>query len=68
MLRAVEAIVDEKGHVRLSEKIHIQGIHRAVLTILDETIEENNITAFLSEQALAKDWNRPEEEEAWKDL
>ena len=25
----------------------------------------SNETARLSEQALAKDWNRPEEEEAW---
>jgi len=25
-------------------------------------------TAFLSEPSLAKDWNRPEEDEAWRDL
>ena len=25
-----------------------------------------NETALLSEQALAKDWDRPEEEDAWK--
>jgi hypothetical protein len=28
-------------------------------------LELLNETALLSEQALAEDWNRPEEEEAW---
>ena len=28
-------------------------------------LDSFNETARLSEQALAKDWNRPEEEEAW---
>ena len=27
-----------------------------------------NLTAFLSETSLAKEWNTPKENEAWKDL
>lgn len=67
MLKSVEAIVDAEGHVKLLEKIKIKGTHKAVVTILDDIIEEKNITALLTESSL-QDWNRPEEDEAWKDL
>lgn len=30
--------------------------------------DDGNITAFLSENVLGQDWNRPEEDEAWQDL
>ncbi len=30
--------------------------------------EEQNIGTLLSEPALAKDWNRPEEDKAWEHL
>lgn len=33
-----------------------------------EQISEGLSRALLSESALAKDWNTPEEDEAWKDL
>lgn len=65
---AVEAMIDEEGHVQLLEKIKIKGTHRAIITIFDETLEEKNVTAFLSEKSLAEDWDRPEEDKAWKHL
>jgi hypothetical protein len=68
MLKAVEAIIDENGHVQLLEKIKIKGTHRAVITIFDETLEEKNLTALLSEESLASDWEKPEEDKAWKHL
>jgi len=40
------------------------GYPRATLTILDEPMPVAE-TALLSEAALAQDWNRPEEDEAW---
>jgi hypothetical protein len=52
------------------ENVQISKPRRALVTILDEEgfDEIPNITALLSEKALAMDWNRPEEDEAWAHL
>ena len=67
MIQTVEAIADEHGRVRLLEEIKIDGARRALVTILEERPSVNE-TALLSEQALAEDWNRPEEDETWSHL
>lgn len=69
MLQTVEAIIDEQGVVRLLESIQLSNARRALVTILDENPTINvPATALLSEMALAEDWNRPEEDEAWSYL
>jgi hypothetical protein len=72
MLKAVEAVIDKNGTVRLLEKVNLIKSHRAIVTILDENAIQQGSdvseTALLSEQALAEDWNRPEEDEAWSHL
>ena len=69
MMRTVEAIIDEHGQVRLLEPVKLQGECRALVTILDdEAVGEVAETALLSEQALAEDWNRAEEDVAWSHL
>lgn len=70
MLTTVEAVIDKNGKVYLLENITIAKPRRALVTILDEEAldESVNMTAWLSEQALAVDWNRPEEDEAWAHL
>ena len=70
MLTTVEAVIDKNGKVHLLENIRLPKPRRALVTILDEeALEEKlNITALLSEQALAVDWNRPEEDDAWAHL
>ncbi|HEX8476406.1 MAG TPA: hypothetical protein VF666_20580 [Pyrinomonadaceae bacterium] len=69
MVQTVEAIVDENGQVRLLEDVKLAGVRRALVTILEEAPNLNATeTALLSEQALAEDWNRPEEDEAWSHL
>ncbi|MGM0578963.1 MAG: hypothetical protein ACQEXJ_24795 [Myxococcota bacterium] len=72
MHRTVEAIVDEDGNVRLVEQLRLRGRRRALVTILDDdldgTADRVPETALLSEPALAEDWNRPEEDEAWASL
>ncbi len=69
MHRTLEAIIDEQGNVRLLEPVSLPSEHRALVTILeDEAILHVHETALLSEAALAEDWNRPEEEEAWSHL
>jgi hypothetical protein len=66
MFRTVEAIIESDGSVRLLEDVRLNAPRRALITILDEPAEEvGNTTALLSEAALAEDWERPEEEEAW---
>ena len=69
MIRTVEAVVDEQGNVRLLEPLHLPSARRALVTILeDRTGAAAPESALLSEAALAEDWNRPEEDEAWSFL
>ena len=69
MIRTVEAVVNEQGHVRLAEPVRLTRSQRALVTILDEDpAPEIDETAKLSELALAEDWGRPEEDEAWSHL
>ncbi len=69
MLQAIEAVIDEKGQVRLLSPIRLPAARRAIVTILEEEwIGRVPETALLSEAALAEDWNRPEEDAAWSHL
>lgn len=72
MIRTIEATIDERGDVRLSEPVQLPGARRALVTILEEppassagSVAE---TALLSEAALAVDWDRAEEDAAWSHL
>ncbi len=69
MPTTVEATIDEKGNVLLQTPIRLPAVRRAFVVILEEKpafpVSE---TALLSEAALAEDWNRPEEDEAWSHL
>lgn len=69
MVRAFEDMIDERGNIQLLESIHLPAVRRALVIILEEepalSVSE---TALLSEPALAEDWNRPEEDEAWLHL
>ncbi len=66
MIRTVEAVVDPSGNVRLLADVQLSGPRRALVTILDDGLQ-NEDTAILSERALA-DWSRPEEDAAWSHL
>jgi hypothetical protein len=69
MIQTVEAVIDEDGRVRLLEDIRLPEARRAFVTILEEEPAAGvSETALLSEQVLAEDWNRPEEDEAWSHL
>ena len=69
MIQTVEAIIEPDGKVLLLEPIHLKEPRRALVTILeDEPANKVPETALLSEQSLAEDWNRPEEDEAWSHL
>ena len=69
MIRTVEALIDENGKVRLLEPVHPRVACRALVTILEERpVEQAPESALLSEEGLAQDWTRPEEDEAWAHL
>ena len=61
----IEAMIDEDGNVKILQPVPLQGARRALLVILDEPALIVAETALLSEAALAEDWMKPEEEEAW---
>ncbi len=66
MLKSLEATIGPDGVVRLREPVRLKRACRAIVTIIDgPDVPE---TALLSEQALAEDWTRPEEDEAWSHL
>jgi hypothetical protein len=69
MIRTIEATIDEQGNVKLLEPVNLPCMRRALVTILEDapTVSMNE-TALLSEPALAKDWDRPEEDAAWSHL
>lgn len=66
MLKSIEAVIESDGRVRLKEHVRLDGPHAAIVIIIDEPITSE--TALLSETALAEDWTRPEEDEAWSHL
>jgi len=68
MLQTFEAVIDEQGRVCLVEPIKLPAGWRVLVTILERPIISVSETALLSEPALAEDWNRPEEDEAWSYL
>ena len=68
MLQTLEAVVDERGQLRLAQPIKLPPGRRAWVIILDEPAANISETALLSERALAEDWDRPEEDKAWSHL
>ena len=71
MPKTIEAFVDDDGAIHLLESVPLRPRQRVLVTILDEEskkVRSESETALLSEEALTKDWNREEEDEAWAHL
>jgi len=69
MIQRVEAVIDQQGNVCLLEFVHLPSGRRALVTILENRLVAGPPqSALLSEAALAEDWDRPEEDEAWSHL
>jgi hypothetical protein len=68
-IRTIEAVVDKRGRIHLLEDVKLPKARRALVTLFDDaSLGDVSETALLSELALAKDWSRPEEDEAWSHL
>ncbi len=69
MIQTVEAVIAIDGKVHLLSPLRVPVPRRAFVTILEEEPTINiPETALMSEAALAEDWNRTEEDEAWLHL
>lgn len=69
MIQTVEAIIDESGMVKVLNGVRLPRGRRAIVTVLDEKSDSDiSETAILSEESLAVDWLRVEEDEAWSHL
>jgi hypothetical protein len=67
-VQTIEAIIDAEGNVTPLGPLRGAPGRRAIVTVLDDPPISANETALLSEDALAVDWSRPEEDEAWSYL
>lgn len=76
MLKAIEAVTDRNGTLRFLSPIKLPKLRRVIITVLDDEVSDEMTSpsdvktnlALLSEAALARDWERPEEDEAWSHL
>lgn len=66
MLQTIEVEIDATGHVHPLEPIFKLPVGRALLTLLNSSVEDE--TLRLAEPALAEDWLKPEEDAAWAHL
>ena len=66
MIQSIEATISSDGQVVMSRQVSLKYARRAIVTILDDPALED--VTLLSESALAEDWLRQEEDEAWAHL
>lgn len=68
MFQTIEVVIDASGQIHpLGPPIRLPP-GCALLTLLTLLDEQVNESALLAEAALAKDWLKPEEDEAWAHL
>lgn len=65
-VRAIDAEIDEVGKIHVLQQLPVGARRRAVVIIADD--DETGDVAQYSEEALAADWDRPEEHAAWSHL
>lgn len=65
-IRIPKLFLDESG---LDNEVELE-VKKGEIRIIPAKIKKNNNNdiLFLSEKSLEADWNRPEEDEAWKNL
>jgi hypothetical protein len=69
MLQTFRGIIDQNGKLRLLESVPLPRSRQVIITILDDEPTDELINlALLSEPALAREWEQPEEDEAWSHL
>lgn len=64
-LKSYPAMISAEGVVTLRHPLKLDSDRMAIVTIVSGDSDETLDTALLSEDALAHDWNKPDEEKAW---
>ena len=54
MKQIAEAIIDENGQIHLMEPLHVTGLHRALVTVLDEPPARWDETLMVAERPWRK--------------
>ncbi len=64
-IRIPKPLLEESG---LFDEVELKVKKGEIRIVASPKTNESSDIARLSQAALAKDWNRPEEDEAWTDL
>lgn len=65
MLQTIEVEIDASGHVHPLEPMSKLPVGRALLTLLNSSVDD---ALQLAESSLAEDWLKPDEDAAWAHL
>lgn len=68
MEKLYEAIVESDGRIRLNTSVHLEKGLRVLVAIPQTDLDTSVSGIALSGPALAADWNKPEEDDAWAHL
>ena len=68
MEKLYEAVVESDGRIRLNTPVHLEKGLRVLVAIPQTDLDTAVSEIALSEPALAVDWNKPEEDDAWAHL
>ncbi len=70
-LITVEATIDKDGRLQVDDEIDLKG-KRILITVLPaneyDLMTGGKYAALMSQEVLARDWDTPEEDEAWAHL
>lgn len=70
-LITVEATIDKDGRLQVDDEIDLKG-KRVLITVLPaneyDLMTGSKYAALMSQGVLARDWDTPEEDEAWAHL
>lgn len=64
MPHTIEATIDESGHIRLTEPANIKGVHRTLVTVLDEPPGDGLGMALPSGHGLPINWEGSKKKKA----
>lgn len=61
-MNTLHAIIEPNGEVKFLQELDIKKPTKAIITFVED---DQNFTEIMSESAFAKDWSKPEEDDAW---
>ena len=65
MLWTFHAKIDDDGSVHLLESVILSGPRRALVTLLDDSVDESSNEDVLADENALSDWSDEAEDAAW---